>query len=47
MKITVFAAGSRGDIQPCLSLSRGLQQAGYRLAWLPLKILLVSYMNTV
>ncbi len=31
MKITVFAAGSRGDIQPCLSLSAGLQQAGYRV----------------
>lgn len=29
MKITVFAAGSRGDIQPCIALSRGLQQAGY------------------
>ncbi len=31
MKITVFAAGSRGDIQPCIVLSRGLQQAGYRV----------------
>jgi UDP:flavonoid glycosyltransferase YjiC (YdhE family) len=30
MKITVFAAGSRGDIQPCVVLCRGLQQAGYR-----------------
>ncbi len=29
MKITVFAAGSRGDIQPCLALGIGLQQAGY------------------
>ncbi|NMC12259.1 MAG: glycosyltransferase family 1 protein [Chloroflexi bacterium] len=29
MKITVFAAGSRGDIQPCLVLCKGLQQAGY------------------
>ena len=29
MKITVFAAGSRGDIQPCVVLSRGLQQAGH------------------
>jgi sterol 3beta-glucosyltransferase len=29
MKITIFAAGSRGDIQPCVVLSRGLQQAGY------------------
>jgi UDP:flavonoid glycosyltransferase YjiC (YdhE family) len=31
MKITVFAAGSRGDIQPCVALSRSLQQAGYRI----------------
>lgn len=31
MKITVFAAGSRGDIQPCLALCLGLQQAGYRV----------------
>jgi UDP:flavonoid glycosyltransferase YjiC (YdhE family) len=31
MKITVFAAGSQGDIQPCVVLSRGLQQAGYRV----------------
>ncbi|TFG73181.1 MAG: glycosyltransferase, partial [Anaerolineales bacterium] len=31
MKITVFAAGSRGDIQPCIALSRGLQRAGYRV----------------
>ena len=30
MKITIFAAGSRGDIQPCVVLCRGLQQAGYR-----------------
>jgi sterol 3beta-glucosyltransferase len=29
MKITVFAAGSRGDIQPSVVLSRELQQAGY------------------
>lgn len=29
MKITIFAAGSRGDIQPCIALGRGLQQAGY------------------
>jgi UDP:flavonoid glycosyltransferase YjiC (YdhE family) len=32
MKITFFAAGSRGDIQPCVVLSRGLQQAGYRVS---------------
>lgn len=31
MKITVFAAGSRGDIQPCVALSRGLQRAGHRV----------------
>jgi sterol 3beta-glucosyltransferase len=31
MKITVFAAGSRGDIQPCIVLSRGIQEAGYRV----------------
>ena len=29
MKITIFAAGSRGDIQPCIALGRGLQRAGY------------------
>jgi sterol 3beta-glucosyltransferase len=29
MKITVFAAGSQGDIQPCLALCRGLKSAGY------------------
>jgi len=31
MKITMFAAGSQGDIQPCLSLCKGLQNAGYSL----------------
>jgi UDP:flavonoid glycosyltransferase YjiC (YdhE family) len=31
MKITIFAAGSRGDIQPCANLGRGLQQAGYQV----------------
>lgn len=31
MKITIFAAGSRGDIQPCVALGRGLQQVGYRV----------------
>ncbi len=30
MKITIFAAGSRGDIQPCIALARGLQRAGYQ-----------------
>lgn len=29
MKLTVFAAGSRGDIQPCLALCQGLQAAGH------------------
>ena len=29
MKITVFSAGSRGDIQPCIVLCAGLQRAGY------------------
>lgn len=31
MQVTIFAAGSRGDIQPCVALSRGLQQAGYQV----------------
>jgi sterol 3beta-glucosyltransferase len=31
MKITVFTAGSRGDIQPCLALGRGLQESGYQV----------------
>ncbi|MBE2223525.1 MAG: glycosyltransferase family 1 protein [Anaerolineae bacterium] len=31
MKITLFAAGSRGDIQPCLALGKKLAQAGYRV----------------
>ncbi len=29
MRITIFAAGSRGDIQPCVVLGRALQQAGF------------------
>lgn len=29
MRITIFAAGSRGDIQPCIMLGRGLQKAGF------------------
>jgi UDP:flavonoid glycosyltransferase YjiC (YdhE family) len=29
MRITIFAAGSRGDIQPCAMLGRELQQAGF------------------
>ncbi|MFZ0548776.1 MAG: glycosyltransferase [Candidatus Promineifilaceae bacterium] len=31
MKITLFAAGSRGDIQPCIVLCKELQQTGYRV----------------
>lgn len=31
MKVTIFAAGSRGDIQPCIALGLGLQEAGYRI----------------
>ncbi len=31
MKITCFAAGSRGDIQPCLALCKGLLEAGYEV----------------
>ena len=29
MRITIFAAGSRGDIQPCVVLGKGLQRAGF------------------
>ncbi|MCX7792711.1 MAG: hypothetical protein N2378_18915 [Chloroflexaceae bacterium] len=29
MRTTIFAAGSRGDIQPCLVLGRALQDAGF------------------
>ena len=31
MKITIFAAGSQGDVQPCAILGLGLQQAGFRV----------------
>jgi sterol 3beta-glucosyltransferase len=31
VNITIFAAGSQGDIQPCVVLSKGLQQAWYRV----------------
>ena len=31
MRITIFAAGSRGDIQPCILLGRALQQAGFSI----------------
>ena len=29
MRITLFTAGSQGDVQPCIMLGRGLQQAGF------------------
>jgi UDP:flavonoid glycosyltransferase YjiC (YdhE family) len=31
MRITIFAAGSRGDIQPCILLGKGLQRAGFEV----------------
>ncbi len=31
MRITIFAAGSRGDIQPCTLLGRGLQRGGFEV----------------
>ncbi len=31
MQITIFAAGSRGDIQPCILLGRALQRSGYQV----------------
>ncbi len=31
MKITIFAAGSQGDIQPCVALAKGLQQNGFQI----------------
>lgn len=31
MRLTIFAAGSRGDIQPCAVLGRGLQRAGFEV----------------
>lgn len=31
LRITIFAAGSQGDIQPCLRLGKGLQQSGFRV----------------
>ena len=29
MHITIFTAGSQGDVQPCIMLGRGLQRAGF------------------
>lgn len=31
MRITIFTAGSQGDVQPCIVLGKGLQQAGLRV----------------
>ena len=31
MRITIFAAGSRGDVQPCVMLGRELQRAGFNV----------------
>ena len=31
MRITIFAAGSRGDIQPCVMLGKALQEEGFNL----------------
>lgn len=31
MRITIFAAGSRGDVQPCIMLGKALQKAGFDL----------------
>jgi UDP:flavonoid glycosyltransferase YjiC (YdhE family) len=31
VKLTIFTAGSQGDVQPCLLLGKSLQQAGYHV----------------
>jgi UDP:flavonoid glycosyltransferase YjiC (YdhE family) len=31
MKITIFAAGSQGDIQRCVALAKRLQQNGFQI----------------
>jgi len=31
MRITIFGAGSQGDIQPCLRLGKGLQNTGFQV----------------
>ena len=31
MRITIFTAGSQGDVQPCILLGTGLQRAGFRV----------------
>ncbi|MBK8984732.1 MAG: glycosyltransferase family 1 protein [Chloroflexi bacterium] len=38
MRVTIFGAGSQGDVQPCIRLGKGLQQAG-------LHVLLASPQN--
>lgn len=31
MQLMIFAAGSRGDVQPCVSLGQGLRCAGFAI----------------
>lgn len=31
MRITIFTAGSQGDVQPCVMLGKGLQKAGFHV----------------
>ena len=31
MRITIIAAGSRGDVQPFVALAQGLKKAGYKV----------------
>lgn len=31
MNITIFTAGSRGDVEPCIRLAKGLQSVGYQV----------------
>ncbi len=31
MRVTITAAGSRGDVEPCVALGKGLQAAGHRV----------------
>lgn len=32
IRITIFAAGSRGDIQPCIMLGKALLEEGFNLS---------------
>ena len=34
MKITIFASGSRGDVQPYVALGKGLKEAGHTVRFL-------------